>query len=345
MVEFPWTACPAIAAIAPAHWTAALPAFAVTLREGFEAALVVGIVLACLNQAGADRLRSWVGAGVAAGLLASAAVGALLLGSLQGLDRAGSPYAPLGKELLEAGLGFAAIALLGWMLVWMTGAAKGLSGEVKAAVGAALDRGGAAAGWSLFGLVAIAVLREGFETVVFLAAQFQEGLLPVLGAIAGLLGAVALGTLLFRWGIRIDVGRFFQVMGLVLLAIVAGLAVGALKHLEAAAVLWAALDPAGDALCWAEPASCLLGPQVWDWSAALSDRAFPGLLLKTLLGYRDRLYALQAIGYLLVWAIAGGLYFRSLNARSLAPRSENSRSASNPTPDQNATAQQPARDS
>ncbi|MEM9772130.1 MAG: FTR1 family protein, partial [Cyanobacteria bacterium P01_D01_bin.73] len=181
------------------NWVAGLPAFVVTLREGFEATLVVGIVMASLSKASRSPLTRWVWLGIVAGIAASIGVGTFLVQGIQALDQSQQVYAPLLKELLEAGLGITAIALLGWMLVWMTQQSQSLSGEVKSAVNAALNSG--TAGWGIFSIVAIAVLREGFETAVFLAAQFQEGLVTVLGAIAGLGTAVLLGVLLFRWSV------------------------------------------------------------------------------------------------------------------------------------------------
>jgi len=293
--------------------TAALPTFFVTLREGFEAALVVGIVAACLRQANRQALYPWVLGGTIAGLFASIGVGGALLGGIAALDRSTRPYAPVFKEFLEGGLGILAIGLLGWMLVWMTAQAKSLKSEVQASVGTALDTS-AAAGWGVFGLVTVSVLREGFETAIFVAAQFQRGWWPALGAAVGIVGATILGFALFRWGAKIDVRRFFTVMGALLLLVVSGLVVAALQHLDRGLNLWAQLNSAIAPICLSAPVSCILGPQVWDWSATLSDRAVPGILLKSLVGYRDQLFMVQAIGYLTFLIGIGTLYFRALRS-------------------------------
>ncbi|MEM1425790.1 MAG: FTR1 family protein [Cyanobacteria bacterium P01_H01_bin.130] len=305
-----------------ADWTAGIPAFVVTLREGFEAALVVGIVLASLAKASGSALNRWVWLGILAGLGASAAVGTVLVQGIQALDRSQQVYAPLFKELLETGLGITAVILLGWMLVWMTQQARSLSGEIKAAVTDAINASSNTAGWGIFAIVAIAVLREGFETVIFLAAQFQEGAPMLLGAIAGIGSATILGILLFRWSIRIDIARFFKVMGIILLVIIGSLTVSALKHANGAALVASDLHLAN--LCWSAPSSCILGPQLWDLSAVLSDRQFPGLLFKTLLGYRDHLYLFQAIAYLGVLITIGQRYFRSLSPTSVKPSAQSS---------------------
>ena len=298
-------------------FSAALPTFVVTLREGFEAALVVGIVLACLNKAQQTPLYRWVYLGISGGIVASVMVGLLLGGIIQGLETSNSQYTPIVKEILEGIFGLVAIAMLSWMLIWMTQQAKSIKSEVEGAIRTALAAN-SGAGKAIFILIFIAVLREGFETVLFIIAKFQEGwTLPALGAIAGLIAAAVLGFLLFRWGVKIDIGLFFQVMGILLLLIVGGLVVGVLKHFDSALALWSQLDWHYAGLCSANAASCILGPQVWDASGFLPDREFPGIILKSLFGYRETLYFVQAIAYVVFLLIVGGKYFQSLAGRSL----------------------------
>ena len=297
-----------------ANLTAALPTFFVTLREGFEAALVVGIVLSCLQKAQATQLKRWVFAGVFAGIAASVTIGVVLYGSLAAIGASDQPEIALFKPVLEASFTIFAIGMLSWMLVWMTQQARSLKTDIEGAVTSALTE--TAGGWGVFGLVFIAVLREGFETVLFVAAQFSQGWQPVAGAIVGLSGAVLLGVMLFSFGVRIDIRRFFQVMGAILLVVVAGLVVSALKNVNLAIEMAGLVYPQWLNWCNPHADSCILGMQVWDLSAVLPDRTFPGLLFKLLLGYRDRIYELQVIGYLLFLSTIGGLYFQSLKPRT-----------------------------
>jgi len=292
--------------------SSALPTFVVTLREGTEASLVVGIVLAYLKKAGQSRFNSWVFAGIAAGLVGSLLVGVLFNGLLLALDSSDQVYAPIWKQLLEGGFGLVAIGLLSWMLVWMTQQARQMKSEVENSIVSALQQGDAA-GWGLFGLITIAVLREGFETVVFIAAQFQQGWIPALGAVAGLIGATGIGFLLFQLGVKINLRQFFQVMGLLLLLIVSGLVVSALRHFDQAARLYSQLGDAN--LCFSVD-SCILGPLVWNLSSVLPDRQFPGILLKAFFGYTQTLYLAQAVGYLVFLVSVGWLYLRSLGLLS-----------------------------
>ncbi|XZN91910.1 MAG: FTR1 family iron permease [Microcoleus sp.] len=296
--------------------TEAIPTFVITLREGVEAALVVGIVLACLKKADQTNLNSWVYAGIAAGIGASAGVGALFNQLLYILSTSNQPYAPVIKQLLEGGLGIVAIVMLSWMLIWMTQQARFLKAEVEGAVTAALTEN-ANAGWGVFGLIFIAVLREGFETVIFVSAQFQQGLTPALGALGGLLGAAIIGALIFQWGVKIELGKFFKFMGILLLLIVAGLAVSALKHFDSSAAILSQTDSQYAAICvffdrTAQLHSCILGPMLWNAEAILPDRKFPGIVLKALFGYRDRLYLVQGLGYAMFLVIVGSLYFQKL---------------------------------
>jgi high-affinity iron transporter len=298
--------------------SAALPTFVVTLREGVEAALVVGIVLAYLKKAEQPRLNRWVYAGIAAGIVASMLVGIVFNGVLLALETSDRPYAPVIKQFMEAGFGVVAILLLSWMLIWMTQQARSMKAEVEGAITSALKQS-TGAGWAVFGLITIAVLREGFETVVFIAAQIQQGWLPAIGALAGLVGATLIGVLLFRLGVKINLRRFFQVMGVLLLLIVSGLVISALRHLDHGIALLAQTNPDYAALCFNSSGSCILGPLVWDTSHILPDRQFPGVLLKAFFGYTQQLYLVQAIGYLVFLLTVGGLYFQSITGWKRLP--------------------------
>lgn len=293
--------------------TAALPTFIITLREGFEAALVVGIVMACLQKAQQTQLYRWVYLGIGGGIAASIGVGLLLAGTMVGIEIAGGIYAPIVKQFLAGIFGVVAIAMLSWMLLWMTQQAKSVKGEVEGAITTALaDKN---RGKAVFVLIFIAVLREGFEAVLFILAKFQQQwTLPILGAIAGLSVAAIMGFLLFALGVKINIRLFFLVMGVFLLLIVGGLIVGVLSHFDRA-ITFLAQSPQYANLCFARSSSCILGTQVWDGSQFLPDDKFPGILLKALFGYRQTLYLGQITAYILFLGIAGTAYFQSLTGK------------------------------
>jgi high-affinity iron transporter len=301
-------------------FSAAIPTFVITLREGVEAALVVGIVLAYLNKAGQSRLNAWVYGGIGTGIGASVLVGFLFNWAIQALQVSDRPYAPVLKPLIEGVLGVVAIALLSWMLIWMTQQAKSLKSGVESQIGQVLKED-AGAGWGIFGLIFFAVLREGFETVVFIAAKFQQGWVPAGGAIAGLVTATAIGVLLFKWGVKINLRLFFQIMGVFLLLIVGGLVISALAHFDKALGRLAQLDPQFASACpssgLSQNAACFLGSPIWNLHEILPDRQFPGIILHTLFGYVDRLYVGEAIGYLLFLLTVGGIYLQSITGWTL----------------------------
>lgn len=301
-------------------FSSALPTFVITLREGVEATLVVGIVLACLKKAKQSQLNIWVFAGVIAGILASALVGLLFSSIIQLVQAAYPQYAGVIEPLLEGVFGVVAIALLSWMLIWMTQQARFMKAQVEGVVTSALQENRGAA-WAVFSLVFFAVLREGFETVVFIISNLQQGLVPALGAVAGLVTAVGIGVLLFKWGVKINIRQFFQLMGILLLLIVAGLVVSVLHNFDAAVAALASFNRQSESLCFyyerfTKVHSCILGPMVWNTSKVLPDERFPGLILKALFGYRDNLYIVQAVSYTVFLLTVGGIYFKSLNAKS-----------------------------
>ena len=295
-------------------FSAALPIFAITLREGVEAALVVGIVMAYLKKADRSSLNPWVFGGIGTGVLASFVVGLLLNWFVKQVENTEPMQAAFYGQLWQGILGITAIAMLSWMLVWMTENAKALKGEIEGQIGKAIANE-KTAGWAVFTLILIAVLREGFEVVIFISAKLQGGLVPIIGAIAGLVGAVAIGIALFQFGIRINLKVFFQAMGVFLLLIVAGLVVSAIGHLDKAIAAYAQLSqvsiclPASSAT---EMSSCLLGGLVWDVHKIFPDNKFPAILLKAMFGFRDRLFLGQVIGYFAFLTSAGWLYFQSL---------------------------------
>lgn len=295
--------------------SAALPTFVITLREGVEAALVVGLVLACLQKSQRSYLNNWVYLGILAGLSGSALIGFFLNWTLKIVTLHNAGFEPIIEPLLKSGLCLVAIVMLSWMLIWMTQQARALKSEIEGSVLTSLQKEGKSAGWGVFLLVLIAVLREGFETVLFILTNVQQGATGSMGAIAGLCAATAIGFGLFKFGVKINIRRFFQVMGIFLLLIVSGLVVSVCKNIDAAVYAWEMITPASAKLCYSK-SSCLLGPQLWDASQILSDHQFPGLILKALLGYRDHIYLVQACAYGAFISIVGGLYFRSLQLSS-----------------------------
>jgi high-affinity iron transporter len=300
-------------------FTSALPTFVITLREGVEAALVVGIVLACLKKARQNSLNIWVYSGVGVGIALSAMVGVILANITQTLSNSNQPYAPVFEPLLESLFGLVAIAMLSWMLIWMTKQAKTMKAQVEGAVNYAMKKN---AGWGIFTLILIAVMREGFETILFIVAKLNQGIIPAIGSLAGVGVAATMGALLFKWGVRINIRQFFQIMGVFLLLIVAGLVVSSLGHFDSAMNTLAQMNRESQSLCFfyerfTKVHSCVLGGMVWNTSKILPEDQFPGLIFNALFGYTDKLYLVQAIAYVVFLLTIGTMYFRSLGIKNI----------------------------
>ena len=198
-----------------------LPTFVIGLREGLEAALIVGIVAAFLRQRGRRDAMRLMWLGVLAAVVLCAAIGVALRIAEQQLPQR-------EQEQLETVIGLVAVGMITWMVVWMRRHSAGLRGELEAQAESALHTGSRAA---LVGMAFLAVLREGVETTVFLLAAFQQSTRPSLtgtGAVLGVTVAVVLGYGIYRGGVHINLSRFFRITGVVLALVAAGLLATAL---------------------------------------------------------------------------------------------------------------------
>lgn len=263
-------------------------ALLITLREGLEAALIVGIVLAALRQLGDQQRGRFIWAGVLAAVAASAILGAVLqaLGvSLEGR----------GEQIFEGLAMFLAAGVLSWMIFWMQRQGRQIHGELERSVRRAVSADSAG---MLFGLAFVAVFREGLETALFLtAAAFSATPAETLiGGALGLLGAVALGWLIFVAGWRLDLRVFFRVTGLLLILVAAGLFAHGIHELEELGWLPSIVE------------------HVWNLNPVLDETSTVGSLLKTLFGYSSNpslLRVLSYIGYLLAIWVANRLVDRA----------------------------------
>ena len=193
-----------------------LPTFVIGLREGLEAALIIGIIATFLAQQGRrDAFRPmWVGVGIAI---------ALCIGVAVALRITEDNLPEHQQEGLETVVALLAVVMVTSMIIWMRRHARGLKGDLEGKAAAAL------VGGSVFTLVLmafLAVLREGFETAVFLLAAFQAARDPGAagaGAVLGIVVAVGIGYGIYRGGVRLNLERFFKFTGFVLVLVAAGL--------------------------------------------------------------------------------------------------------------------------
>lgn len=253
--------------------------FFLSLREGLEIALVIGIVLGSLKRLQRTDLAGavWLGVLGAAALSFLAAVGLTLIGaSLEGSAEA----------IFEGSLMLLAAAVLTWMIFWMRKHARLLKDEIQNGVRAASRLGTA----SLFVLAFVTVLREGLELALLLSAAMfssQTGT-TVVGSLLGLAVAAGLGFGFFAATIRLNLNRFFQITTIVLILFAAGLVAHGVHEFNEVGIIPSLIE------------------HVWDTNAILPESSVLGQTLTTLLGYNGNpslsevlAYGLYLVGVLL----------------------------------------------
>ena len=272
--------------------------FVIVLREGFEAALLLGILYAYLAMIGRAQSRRYVTAGGVLALGASIAMG-VAVSVISG------PLADLGPDVIAIGVIFLAVVLLTWHGWWMGRHAREVRGEVQRRI----DEAHARQRLWLVGLIAFTgVFREGAETVLFLwglLVQMDDASswLALAGGVAGLVGAAILGWVVFQGGRRLSVQRFFAATSVLLLLLAAGLLSAGVGKLQGLGLL-----PAGD--------------PVWDTSWLLDDHGALGGVLTGLVGYRARPTALEILAYGSYILVAGTVFFPSVFRRKMYGGSE-----------------------
>jgi high-affinity iron transporter len=240
-------------------------------REVLEAALIVSIVAAATR--GVARRGAWIGSGIAAGVLGAVLV-AFFAGAIAGAMEG------MGQEWFNAAVLLAAVAMIGWHVIWMSKHGRELAQQMKE-VGSAVSSGSRPL-TALLLVVAIAVLREGAEVVLFgygLVASGESAGGLALGGALGLLAGVALGFAMYFGLLRIPMKHFFSATNGLLVLLAAGLASEAAAKLVQADALPTLVD------------------QLWDSSWLLSDDSLVGKTLHVLVGYTAQPSGVQIAFY------------------------------------------------
>lgn len=259
--------------------------FLITLREAFEASLLLGLVYTYLDKIDAREHFRWVSLGGVLGLIASIAMGV-------GVSYFSGPLLDLGPDVIGATILFVAVILLTWHAWWMQQHARGIRGDVEKRI----DEARTTQRLWIVGLIAFTgVFREGAETVVFLWGIMAEataaaGWGSVMAGVAGIATAAAMGVVIFHGGKSVSLRKFFTITTVLILLLAAGLFSTALGRLQSLGVL------------------PMMAP-LWDTSAILSDRSVVGSFLAGLFGYRARPSLLEIGGYLAYLVVAGTLLF------------------------------------
>jgi high-affinity iron transporter len=255
----------------------------IVFRESLEAALIIGVMAAATR--GIPVRGRWMLAGVVAGLLGAAGVAS----SMEAISNLASG---IGQELFNAGVLTLAVAMLAWHNIWMSSHGREMAMNVKSTARAIHD--GSKARSVIFLVVALAVLREGAETVLFLygvATGSEDGLRDtVSGGLAGVAAGALVGGLLYVGLLRIPLKWFFSATGVLVLLLAASMASQVARLLIQADLL-----PA-----WGSP--------VWDSSWLLTQSSALGTLLHALIGYDPQPSGMQLLFYVVVlMGIATGM--------------------------------------
>jgi high-affinity iron transporter len=261
-----------------------LSTFIIALREGLEAALIVGILVAYLVKSGRKALLAPLWAGVALAVVVSLATGAFL-------TITSTELSPRGEEFFAGTTSFLAVGFVTWMVFWMKRAARHLKGQLEGQMSTAVLAGPLALAAAAF----FAVVREGLETSLFIYANFKTvSSTPSasVGLVLGLGLAITLGYLIYRSSIKINLSKFFNYTGIALVVVAAGvLSYGIHEYQE---------------LGW------LPGPDffIWDVTSVIAKESLLGSVLAGTIGFDTTTSLLQFVFWAAYLAIVLSLYLK-----------------------------------
>jgi high-affinity iron transporter len=272
--------------------------FAIFLREGIEAAMIISVLVAYLRKSGSPQQVRTIWAGVLSALVLAIALGAALYITVK-------TYA--GTQLqseIESGLYLIAIVVLTMMTIWMSKHSKDIPGSLRSSAGRAVARSGRGQGVALFIVAFQAILREGLEAMVFtLAILFSSGVgAAALGATLGTFAALGVAYCIYRLGLRVNLGRAFQVLGVALIIFAGALLVDLIEDLQS--------------LRWIT----FLAHPLWNTTRYLSESSNLGDVAHTLLGYTARPTPLEALMWLLYLSVTLIIFLTATHRRPTTPR-------------------------
>jgi len=263
--------------------------FVIALREGLEAALIVGILLAYLHKSRRLHHRGALWTGVCLAIALSLALGAFLSFTSHELPQH-------GEEVFAGTLAIVAVALVTGMVFWMKRTARTMRYELENKASQALSVGALAMATTAF----VAVAREGLETALFIYTNFatvKSSRGPSFGLILGLGSAVALGALIYRRTVSIDLGKFFKFTGVALIVVAAGVLANGIGDLQAAGWI-----PGGNA-------------QAWNLESWLSPDSLIASLLAGSIGFSTIMTWLQVLFWSIYLSVVLNFYLRPARIR------------------------------
>jgi len=251
--------------------------FVLALREGLEAALLIGLLLGTLKKLGRTEYQRliWFGAGLA--IIVSGVAGYLFI-------LLGTSFEGRNEEIFEGITMLLAAGLLTWVILWMRTQARGLNEKLAANVKEVVSNQNKLA---LFFLAFIAVIREGVELAFFLVAVSldSDGREVLLGASLGLAAVTVVAVLLFRSLIRLNISRFFQVTSIILILFAAGMIAHGVHEFNEVGFIPPVIE------------------HLWDINYMIDEKSPTGELLKALIGYNGNPSLTEVVAYILYFVI------------------------------------------
>jgi high-affinity iron transporter len=268
-----------------------LGSFLITLREGLEAALIIGIILAYLAKTGNRQGFKPIWIGTALGILASLIAGAIIYftaGELQGS----------AEQIFEGTAMFIAVGVLTWMIFWMRKQAVNIRAHLQAQIRSALTSGSSLA---LVVMAFLAVIREGIETVLFLFAATRTAEAPftfTLGGLLGLLAAVLIGYAIYKGTSRFDLRSFFNVTSVILILFAAGLLAHGIHEFNEVGFIPPIIE------------------HVWDINGLIPETSTFGRFFTALFGYNANPSLTETIPYFVFLIVTLSGYFLFMKAKA-----------------------------
>lgn len=262
-------------------------------REGLEGALIIALMLGYLRKVGRlDRQFSvWAGALSAAGLAVMFTVF---------LQIVGAQFTYPAKGIYEGATSLVAVAMLSYMIFWMSRQARYIKGSLEQSMHARIATGAA---WGLFALAFATVAREGVETALFLSASAFEssGLATLWGGLAGLAVALAVAWAVYIAGVRLNIRTFFRVTSILLVIFAAAILRYGIHEFNEIGWLPALVDP------------------IWNTAAWIPESGTLGSMLQALVGYASKPTLIEAIGYVAYLAFASLVLLRVPRTTQVRP--------------------------
>ena len=273
-----------------------LPTYLLSLREGLEAALIIGIVLGAVSKIHRKDLAPAVWFGTISAVVVSILTSIILTSFGMSLEER-------AEQIFEGITMLAGAGILTWMIFWMGKQARFLKSELEDGVNKAAARY-AAGKRAVFWLAFVAVVREGVELAIFITAAFFAGdpsqvmsntIQTLTGTILGIGTAALLGYTLFATTLRLDLRRFFQVTGILLILFAAGLVAHGVHEFNEVGWIPSIVE------------------HVWDMNMILDENSVAGQLLKTLFGYNGNPSLTEMITYF-AYIVVVAIFWRRDNA-------------------------------